>query len=303
MAASPTVAILFHGSITSEEMRSYRAFRFAEHWKQWGVRVRILHGINEPPNADLLIPQIDLSVMPQAYRDYVEAHPRVVNRGLYDIRRVRFSQNLVARDDAYEGPVVVKTNANFGGLPEHRSMSRAQLPKRVPYQLRHLFRRVSKKLANGRAKLAYTDFMEPRDYRVFPAKAEIPDSVFDNEALVVEKFRPEQQGEVYVSRNYAFFGSAGIAVWEKSKNPLIRGEHKILLELIPQDDKILDAQKSIGMEFGKLDYGLVDGEVVLFDVNPTPCSNFNVYPKIKQKIVVEMSKGIFDWFPDVRPKR
>ena len=46
----------------------------------------------------------------------------------------------------------------------------------------------------------------------------------------------------------------------------------------------------------------MDGEVVLFDVNPTPCSNWTRWPEIKAKMVVEMSKGIFDWFPEMRPR-
>lgn len=298
MAVAPTIAILVHERTLPQELGRYRALRCSEHWRRWGFEVRVLQGITEPPRADLLIPQVNLSVMPGPYRDYLEAHPRVINRGLYDIRKTAFTRNRVTRDDGYEGPVVVKTNANFGGLPEHRTLMRSTMRHRLPYTLRRSVRRVFKKLAHGTAKLAYVDFLEPKDYRVFESKREVPDAVFANPALVVERFRPERHGEQYVSRNCAFFGNAGITVWEKSRQPLIRGDAEMQLEIIPNDAPMGNLRKTLGMDFGKLDYGMVNGEVVLYDVNPTPCSNFNAFPDIKLKIIEEMSRGIFDWFPE-----
>jgi hypothetical protein len=37
-----------------------------------------------------------------------------------DISKLAISANLVGRGDAYAGPVIVKTNCNYGGVPERR---------------------------------------------------------------------------------------------------------------------------------------------------------------------------------------
>ena len=267
--------------------------------------MRHLHGIKErPAGIDLIIPQVNLSVRPAAYREYLDAHPRVVNRALVNVRRTTYSQNRVTRDDAYDGPVVVKTNANFGGLPEHRTMMRSPMPVKLRYVVRSVGRRIAQRLARGdAAKLAHADVVAPKDYRVFDSKRELPDAVFENDALIVERFRPERRGEQFISRNHSFLGSGGFTVWECSSQPLIRGDPKAVTEIHADDAQIKGVARSLGMEYGKLDYGMDEnGELVLFDVNPTPCSNWTVWPEIKAQMVAEMAKGIFDWFPEMRER-
>ena len=58
--------------------------------------------------------------MPPEYRTFARRYTRVVNLGVSDIFRTSFSENLVRPGSPEEGPVIVKTNRNHGGLPELR---------------------------------------------------------------------------------------------------------------------------------------------------------------------------------------
>ena len=129
-----TVAILFHDTTTPAEARDYRIWHCAQVWRRLGLDVKFAYGHAVPIQADLLIPQVDLSVLPGAYRRTVNSHHSVVNRNVADTLKTSFSRNLVSLNDDYDGPVIVKTNANFGGQPESRAL------QRLPRHRRFLFR-------------------------------------------------------------------------------------------------------------------------------------------------------------------
>ena len=57
-------------------------------------------------------------------------YPTVVNRRVTDISKRRISTNLVGPHDTYSGPVILKTDRNFGGLPQ---MQVTRVPDWRPY--------------------------------------------------------------------------------------------------------------------------------------------------------------------------
>ena len=67
----------------------------------------------------------DLTVLPRAYTDFYDRFEHVVNRDVVDISKRAFSKLRVKPGDGYEGPVIVKTNANFGALPEYGAVKAA----------------------------------------------------------------------------------------------------------------------------------------------------------------------------------
>ena len=77
-------------------------------------------GIDRAPRADLLVPHVDLTHMPSDYAAFVDRYPAVLNRTVKDISKRRISDNLVRQDASWDGPVIVKTNLNCGGLTELR---------------------------------------------------------------------------------------------------------------------------------------------------------------------------------------
>ena len=68
--------------------------------------------------ADAAILHVDLSLVPDEYREFVESYPVAINGNILDIRKSSTSRNRVLRGDAYDGPVIVKTDLNSAGLPE-----------------------------------------------------------------------------------------------------------------------------------------------------------------------------------------
>ena len=139
-----SIAIVFHGSLKDDELSRYRIWHCARIWKQWGIKVKMHLGVDHPVEADLVIPQIDLSVFPPAYCYLLNSRAAVVNREVVDIRKSAFSQNLVSDGDDYQGPVIVKTDANCGGNPEQATAKRRPFHERVPARSLQIFRALRK---------------------------------------------------------------------------------------------------------------------------------------------------------------
>src|SRR5215831_5343530 len=96
-------------------------------WEAMGFTVQVVQGVKHQARADLVIPHVDLTVTPKEYRDFFLAYPHVINRRVVDISKSRVSANLVRKNDGYTGPVIVKTERNYGGLPEQRLCFRSRI--------------------------------------------------------------------------------------------------------------------------------------------------------------------------------
>src|SRR4029079_19040787 len=96
-------------------------------------RVDIVNGIRRDISADLLIPHIDLSCIPDDYWAFIQSHPRVVNRRIRDIRKTVYTTLRVRPGDGWDGPVIVKTINNCGGFADQWfAPRRPGLPPRAP---------------------------------------------------------------------------------------------------------------------------------------------------------------------------
>ena len=96
----------------------YMVYSLAERWRRAGHAVLVHRGLGTPPPGDLAIANIDLTVIPGDYRALYARYPRVVNGGVTDVSKSRFSADLLDRYSDWIGPVIVKTEANYGGKPE-----------------------------------------------------------------------------------------------------------------------------------------------------------------------------------------
>jgi hypothetical protein len=109
---------------------------------------------------------------------------------------------------------------------------------------------------------------------VFDSLAAVPVGVWRNPNLVVEKFLPErnEDGE-YLLRIWVFLGDSEIYYQGVSRDPVVKGANTIRREFLDPADlppSLRETRKRLGFDYGKFDFGLVDGEVVLYDVNRTP---------------------------------
>ncbi|HPD55100.1 MAG TPA: hypothetical protein PLI08_14230, partial [Bacteroidia bacterium] len=113
------IVILLH-EYQTRKTRGFLIHALREVWQKQGLQLSYLYGTKELPEADLLIPHINLTHTPPEYIEFIRSYPHVVNRNVADISKRRISTNLLMGNEAYDGPVIVKTDNNFGGRPEYR---------------------------------------------------------------------------------------------------------------------------------------------------------------------------------------
>jgi hypothetical protein len=227
-------------------------------WQETGYEVWVVSGPQEKAEGDIVLVHVNLTVVPDDHVEFARRFPIVINGRPTDISKRRVSRDLVAYDDAYDGPVIVKTNLNHGGLREgmHEAMS-------SPVQWY---------IHSQQENLPWWQRSELRsaDYRIFRAKSEVPEPVWTNPALVVEKFLAELNDGHYALRTWLFFGDREMCSVGYAREPIVKGRHIVRREEADVPDEMRQMRAELGFDYGKFDYVIVDGRAVLFDANRTP---------------------------------
>lgn len=243
-------------------------------WQKTGFDVQVIRGVEIFLPADLLIPHLDLTVVPDEYRTFMQRYPRVINQSVVDISKTKISSNLLAKGDAYRGPVIVKTDRNFGGVPEARLEAGTH---RHRGSFSGLFGRMAAKIGKtvtGATPWRYVNELKTIEYPVFPSLADVPRGVFGNRNLIVEKFCPELEDGHYAVRYYWFCGDREISYRLVSTQPIIKVANAFRLEEVAVPAELRSMRQQLGFDFGKFDYAVHGGKVMLFDANRTPGGSF-----------------------------
>ena len=245
---------------------SYFLYELASIWRAEGMRVSVRPGLLPPVEAELAILHVDLTWVPPEYQALCQQYPRVLNATVADISKRTISRHLVtAPDGDWQGPVVVKTDRNYGGVPESvrfgNAWSRFRASRRV-------------------------------NYRVYRTPRQVPRRLWSDEDWVVERFLPERSGSHYCLRTYTFLGDAYTHSRCFANVPIIKSWAVVGREDLGEPPPELVAlRRAMQMEYGKLDYALVDGKVVLYDVNKTP-SFGALAPERARAIVGGLARGV-----------
>ena len=240
------IAILQHASERGQNTSGYAIQRMIPFWREDGHEVFTLFGPDEYRPADILFLHVDLSGVPEAYMELASRYPAAVNARVRDIRKSVFSEHLLGPGDDWTGPVIVKSNRNFGGLPEAQ--------RGVP--------RLDGKGLNP-------PFRSPMEYRLFSRLQEVPPEVFEMPDLVVQRFLPEIEDDLFHTHSYFFLGSWGKCTRHASPNPIVKEETRCASYPAEVAPEILDLRQRMGFDYGKFDYVRHEGRVVLLDVNKT----------------------------------
>ena len=263
------VAILFHENYRKYRRRNdYLIGHLAAVWRAAGHDVKILFGVRAFEPADVLVMHVDLSVVPDEYLEFGKRYPVAINAGIADVRKSAFSQNIVRRDDPYDGPVIVKSNLNYAGIPE-RLLGRSRLAMSVD----HVVSRVSAVRARRGLR-----FGTPDDYRVYDSVRDVPASAFSSPEIVVEKFLPELENGLYCLRLFHCFGDRWTCVLNRSTDRIVRAGNKVSRANVEPHADVLDLRKRLKLDYGKIDYVVRDGRAVVFDVNKTPGHGATIRP-------------------------
>jgi hypothetical protein len=104
--------------------------------------------------------------------------------------------------------------------------------------------------------------------------------------VIVEKFLAERRDGLYCLRTWVFLGDRETNSLSYSKEPVVKARNVLRRAVVPEvPDELRAMRKQMGFDFGKFDYAIVDGKVVLYDANRTPSlGNFpreQYLPRIK----------------------
>jgi len=285
MSSYPTkIAVLTH--VNDNFVSGPYLLRFLiKAWKNVGIDIRILRGIEHFEPADALILHADLTIVPDGYLVFCKHYPLIINGGVRDISKRKISSSLVGQRDSYFGPVIVKTNFNFGGKSE-RKMARR----------RPLYRLLSS--LTGWLPWSWTGQLRPYKYPIFSSSRDVPRAAWRNPHLVVEKFLPEREGAYYCLRQWIFFGDHEINHRIFSESPIVKARNTIHHEDgLPVPEALRALRTKLQFDYGKFDYALVNGEPVLYDANRTPTAAWTTTTTTRQaSIVNELAQGLFSFF-------
>jgi hypothetical protein len=252
------IAILVHKN-ASFENPNYVLHAFTEIWRENGWHISVLQGPQGKIAADLAILHVDLTMIPHDYVEYLEQFPKVLNGRITDISKRKISTNLVRRKDGYDGPVIVKTNRNCGGRTDAELATGTNGLRRRALAMR---RRLPWSMRNE---------LETSRYKVFSSARDVPYLVWLNPGLVVERFLPEMREGFYCLRTWIFLGDRETNSVSYSQQPIVKSSNVVRREVVPDvPEELRQVRRNMGFDFGKFDYSIVDGRVVLYDTNSTP---------------------------------
>ena len=232
--------------------RKFLLGTLARHWIEAGHEIRVAAGLGDWPEGDLAVMHLDLSVVPEAYSQASRRYPLVLNAAATDIRKRRVSRLRVTPDDGWRGPVIIKTDLNCRGMPELRALD--------------AFRRDGLPADLMPGPVVTTQ----QPYPVLRSARDVPDAVWNNEGLVVERFLPERDERGYWMRVWVFFGERERCTRYCGPAPVVKSAQILAREKVPVPEALRAERERLGFDYGKFDFVVVDGKAVLLDANRTP---------------------------------
>ncbi len=229
--------------------------------KGTGVGLKVQRHWDERPPADLVIPHIDLTVWPKSLTDFLAHYPNVANRRLTDISKRHISGHLVRQGDSWQGPVIVKTDMNYGGIVDRRhTRNQAKVASGAPGPM---------------TPAAVTPETRPYrrgKYSLFASIGAVPKIVWDDPGLIVERYHAERKGDLYGLRQLFLVGETYAVRQAWGPYPVVKGDSTVERHWLedPPPPEVLDVVRAHGVEFGKIDYTVVNGQPFVFDIARTP---------------------------------
>jgi hypothetical protein len=168
--------------------------------------------------------------------------------------------------------VIVKTELNARGAPEFYHNEVAAL----------------------RGKPApHPQVMSLRDYVLFDRAGDVPEQIWRDPQLVVEKFMPERDPRGFALRTWCFMGKRETCSCCISADPVVKGADVIAREMVAVPDELREVRTRLGFEYGKFDFVLHEGRPVLFDANFTPTVPENLSEELSLS-AKELARGLLE---------
>jgi hypothetical protein len=229
--------------------RDYLVKGLMKHWPAMGHRVLVARGLAPKVSADIAFLHVDLSVTPDDYVAYASQFPVVINGAVRDIRKRTISRYLAERGDPWKGPVIAKPDLNCGGSPENLhnkiAISKGRPPPHDPQGVRN-------------------------SYQIYESMEWVPEQVWGDTNVVIERFLPEHDAKGFWLRTWVFFGDRERCNRYCAPKPVVKASDAVIREPVEVPEELRAERKRLGFDYGKFDFVLHNGRVVLLDVNRTP---------------------------------
>ena len=227
----------------------YLLFDVAQHLHQMGHKIRLAQG-PEAIGGDAALLHVDATIVSQEYLDLEGRYPRAFNFSTFDISKRNVSRLILAKDEAWDGPVIVKSNFNNKAMAE-------DVHNRVA--VRH-----------GRP-LPHPGVTAFDKYEVFDSIDQVHEHIWSDPSLVVERFVPEEDGNGnFVFRTWVFMGPRERCTRFITKDRISKAAGVLGYEPMEVPEKLRAERERLGFDFGKFDFVMHNGEPLLFDANRTP---------------------------------
>lgn len=252
----------------------------AAYWRERGVRFELTTDPGVAPRGDIAWQHLDVTSVGAAYRRLAARYPVVINGAAADIDKRGTATHLVTRDDGWDGPVIVKTDRNYGGRTE--DWAYRWRPMRHPWF--HAVR--------DRLHARVTGRVDPEAYPIHASKAAVPGWVWRDPRFVVQRFLAERKGELYGIRRWFFFGGCDFAYLAHGPGPIVMGDNHVEWERVEPPDALRAVRAALRLDFAKIDYGEVDGELVVYDVNPAVSADGPAGSVIQREMTAALVPGL-----------
>lgn len=277
--------LILHHRYDNFTSHGYLLYKLCSYWANQGHDILLARGANQSfPDADIAILHVDLTKVPDEYLDALKKYPIIINGNVQDISKDQYSDLIVTRDDLFEGEVIVKTNANYGGLFDYRVKN---IGHNNPIKRSTL--------------IPWSEVEYMTEYPTFKSIAHVPDDVWKNKNLIVEKFLPEETEEnLYQLRLWVFLGEQEIHYMSTSHSKVIKGGNTISRKILANEDvpeELRAIRKKLKFDYGKFDYGIHYGKPILYDANKTPGNPPSATGLSKEILakVQNLSQGLYDF--------
>jgi hypothetical protein len=203
-----------------------------------------------PMRGDVAILHVDSTIVDQRYVDLASRYRRAINFGTGDISKRATSRILVAEGDDWQGPVIVKADFNNRAIMEYwHNYAARQLRRPLPHP-----------------GIGLTP-----PYQLLDHCGLVPEEVWANPALVVERFLPEPDDSGgYALRAWVFMGERERCNRIVTPGPISKGADIVTVTPVDIPAEIRAERERLKFDYGKFDFVVHDGVPVLLDANRTP---------------------------------
>jgi len=229
----------------------YLLFDLLQILKRMGHRWQIVTGPHRVAG-DVGILHVNCTCVGDAYLSLAQQFRVAINFRVADISKRVISGAVLKRGEAWPGPVIIKSDFNYMGYPEaeHNAMATRR----------------------GRS-LPHPGIVALADYTILPSLEDVPDSIWDDNHKVVERFLPELDEQGYALRTWVFAGTRERCTRHVSPDPIVKGANVVSHTACEVPMLLRNERTRLGFDFGKFDFVVHEGQPVPLDANRTPSSS------------------------------